>query len=87
MMERKVFKCLMSGSARTRLLLMSPHVDNRPPNVIHRCLLEMLMHVIFMARSSARLFPSGSGVFLSCSQPPSGTSYNVSVCQQAAWEI
>lgn len=53
MMERKVFKCLMSGSAPTRLLLMSPHVDNRPPNVIHRCLLEMLMHVIFMARSSA----------------------------------
>lgn len=47
--EQDTSECLTSESAPTLLLQMSPQVNNRRHNVIHRCLLLMLISVIFSA--------------------------------------
>lgn len=47
--EQDTSECLTSESAPTLLLRMSPQVNNRRHNVIHRCRLLMLIFVIFSA--------------------------------------
>ena len=55
------------------LLLMSPYVDNRPHNVISRCLLMMFIYVILNVQHAALFAPMWFWCISVFSQSPSGT--------------